>query len=128
MIEEIFGRSADAAVVVRSTQHDHFRFLDAGLQFSKPRKIVGDIRIIKCERLFREVEHIHRATSSSKSIGNIFDHRARDRFAVQAADYGHDVERCFRHEPKLAMPEKIAQKNERLESPWSRRFAMQLSN
>jgi len=85
VVEEIFHRAADAAVIIGRAEEDNVSAIDAGLEFSVTGKFVGGVGIVESERFFFEVEHVHGATCCAQLLSSVINDNAGDRIAVQAS-------------------------------------------
>lgn len=88
VIQEIFRRTADAAVVVRCGEQDDIRVINAFAQRGIRRAFVRSVRIIKRERFAIEIEDVHRTAIGLQLLCDMLDNLARDGFLMQAAGDG----------------------------------------
>ena len=95
MVEKIFQRAADAAVIIRRAENEDVGFVHAFLQGLKFRRVVGSVRIVKRERLILEIQQIHCVSVRAHFLGNVMNHDSRDGFAVQTARDSEHVQGRF---------------------------------
>ena len=86
VVEKVFHRAADAAVIIRRAEEDHIGAFHACLEFSVAGQVVGGVGIVKGQRFLFEIKYVHGAAIGPQALGGVMDDGARDRIAMQAAD------------------------------------------
>ena len=77
VVEKILHRAADAAMVIGRPQQNDIRTFHARLQSRVVRRVVSRVGVVKCERFFLQIEHVHGTTSRLELAGKVIDYRSR---------------------------------------------------
>ena len=101
MVQEIFGRAADAPMIIGRAEENHIGAIYPCLQFCVARQIMRDVGIVERERFLLEIQQIDSATERLKFIADISDDGSAHRVPMQASDDGEHIQRRFWHLAKV---------------------------
>ena len=91
VVEEIFQRTAHAAVIIRRAENENIRRFHARFQSGIIRVVVGSVSVEEGQGFLGQIQHVHGAAISGEALGDMMDDGARDGFAMQTAGDGEDA-------------------------------------